>query len=271
MITEQFTIALNGVAPDVVVHPYLLENSEEIEPNRKRPLVLVLPGGGYSFRSFREAEPVAVRMLGLGYSCLVVDYAVHPHLFPAAMLQVMAVIHHARQHAEAWHIDRTRIVLMGFSAGGHLAASVGVLWMRPHYAGKLGLQVEDVRPNALALGYPVITTGRYTHEGSFDNLLDTNAYLFAGTMSLETQVCRQTPPTFLWHTRDDDTVPVENSLLFADALREHEVPHALTIFPKGIHGISLSNREVFGPERFSEIQPEVARWPELFDSWYRAL
>lgn len=271
MITQPVTVSLNGAAPDVVLRPYILENSPEVQEDRRRPLVLVLPGGGYAFRSFREAEPVAVRMLGLGYSACVVEYAVKPAVFPAALLQVYAAIHYAREHADEWHIDPDRIVVMGFSAGGHLAASAGVFWSKPHYAGKLGLTPEQVRPNALALGYPVITTGAFAHEDSIGNLLDENTYVFLQTMALETQVGPDTPPTFLWHTFNDTVVPVENSLLFARALKRRDIPHALHIFPDGIHGISLANDQVFGEDRLHEVRPEAARWPEMFADWLNAL
>jgi len=271
MITTPFTLAMKGAAPDVVLHPYLLDNSEEIEIARRRPLVLVLPGGGYSFRSFREAEPVAVRLLGLGLSACVVDYAVAPNRFPAALLQVLATIAYAREQADAWHIDPDKIILMGFSAGGHLAASAGVFWNKPHYAAKLGRDSAQLRPNALVLGYPVITTGDAAHRDSFDNLLGDEIDIYSQTVSLEKQVSNQVPPTFLWHTWDDASVPVDNSLQFARALKRHGVPHALHIFPDGVHGISLANREVFGPERASDTRPEVARWIDLFDTWLQTL
>lgn len=271
MITQPFTLPMGGAAPDVVLNPYLLDNSPEVDQDRQRPLVLVLPGGAYWHRSFREAEPVAVRLLGLGFSACVVEYAVKPQVFPAALLQVFAAIHHARTHAADWHIDPDRIVVMGFSAGGHLAASAGVFWSKPHYAGKLGLVPEQVRPNALALGYPVITTGHYMHEPSIENLLDDNTYVFQQTMSLETQVGPDTPPTFLFHTFNDAVVPVENSLLFAKALQSRNIPHALHVFPDGVHGISLANDQVFGPDRPQEARPEAARWPELFAQWLHSL
>lgn len=271
MITEPITLQMSGAAPDCTLHPYLLDNSEEVEPGRRRPLVMVLPGGGYAFRSFREAEPVAVRMLGLGYSACVVDYAVAPARFPAALLQVLAAIAHARDNAERWHVDPERICLMGFSAGGHLAASAGVFWSKPHYAGRIGREVADVRPNALALGYPVITGGRHAHEGSFDNLLGDDRYSFSETLSLERQVSADVPPTFMFHTWDDQAVPVQNALLFAGALRVHDVPCALHVFSSGAHGISLSNREVYGEQGSAAIRDDVALWVTLFDRWLRGL
>lgn len=271
MNTKEIVLNLNGVAPDLTLRPYLLDNSPEVEEGRRRPLVLLLPGGGYAFRSFREAEPIAVRLLGLGLSACVVDYAVAPVLFPAALLQVLAAIAHARENAESWHIDPDRIYLMGFSAGGHLAASAGVFWSKPHYARRLGLEPQQVKPNALVLGYPVITGGKHAHEGSFENLLGDDRYSFSETLSLERQVNPAVPPTFIFHTWDDEAVPVQNALLFASALKTQDVSCALHIFARGTHGISLSNKEVFGPEGQAAIRDDVALWVELFDRWQRSL
>ncbi len=271
MNTQAITLELRGAAPDVLLHPYLLDNSQEVEPGRRRPLVLICPGGGYAFRSFREAEPIAVRLLGLGMSACVIDYSVAPARFPSALLQVLAALAYAREHADAWHIDPDRIILMGFSAGGHLAASAGVFWDKPHYAAKLGLKPDQVRPNGLALCYPVITAGPYAHEDSIRNLLGDDIDILRQTVSLEKQVSSRTPPAFLFHTWDDSLVPVENTLLFASALRKQGVQAMPYIYPKGTHGISLSNREVYGPDGFDAIRDDCAQWMGHFDAWRKSL
>lgn len=271
MNTTPVTLDMQGIAPDVVLKPYLLDNFPEIDMERTRPLVLVLPGGGYEFRSDREAEPVALRLLGLGLSACVVEYSFAPVRFPAALLQVYAAIAYAREHAREWHIDPDKILLMGFSAGGHLAGSAGVFWHKPHYAQRIGRTPEQVRPNGLVLGYPVITAGEHAHEQSFDNLLDDNRFVFSQTVSLELQVSEHVPPTFLWHTWDDELVPVENSLLMAGALRKTGVPTALHIFSRGQHGLSLSNDQVYGPEGLKDARADCARWITLFDDWQRGL
>lgn len=271
MNTNPITLTMGGAAPDVVIRPYLLDNSPEVEADRKHPLVVLLPGGGYFFRSFREDEPIAVRLLGEGISACVVEYCVTPHIFPAAMLQVLRTIAYARQHSEEWHIDPDKIIVMGFSAGGHLAASTGVFWSKPFYAEKIGLTPEEVRPNGLMLGYPVISSGEFAHRDSIKNLLGEEIDIFSQTVSLELQVNKDVPPTFLWHTWFDQAVPVENSLLFASALRKVNVPVALHIFTKGVHGISLSNDQVYGPDNRLNARGDVARWVELFVDWLRQL
>ena len=270
MNTQPLTLDMKGAAPDVTLHPYLLDNSEEVEADRLRPLVILLPGGGYHFRSFREAEPVAARLMGLGLSVCVVEYAVAPHIFPAAMLQVLRAIAYAREHSRQWHIDPDRIILMGFSAGGHLAASAGVFWSKPFYSQKIGLTPEQVKPNALALGYPVITSGEFAHKDSIRNLLGEEIDIFSQTVSLELQVNKEVPPTFIWHTWYDQAVPVENALLFATALKKAEVPVALHIFTRGAHGLSLSNDQVYGPDNLNA-RHDTARWVDLFSDWQRQL
>ncbi len=271
MIHRQETIPLKGAAPDVQATLYLLDNSEEVELKRTRPLVIICPGGGYAFRSFRESEPVAARLLSMGYHAAVLHYDVAPVTFPAQLLQLLAAIHHVRQNAENWHVNPEKIILMGFSAGGHLAASAGVFWMRPYYAGLLGLSPEDVRPNALVLGYPVITSGEYAHQGSIDNLTGEEKDKYFYTVSLEKQVKPEVPPTFIWHTVADQAVPVENSLMFAMALRKNKVPFEMHLFQTGEHGLSLSNEEVYGPDRQQNIVPACQSWVPMMDAWFKNL
>ncbi|NLC31704.1 MAG: alpha/beta hydrolase [Clostridiales bacterium] len=271
MITQEIRLDLKGQAPDVVIHPYILDNSQEIQPDRIRPLVILLPGGGYEMRSFREAEPVALRLMSLGLSVCLVDYAVTPDIFPAALLQIMETIAYAREHSKQWHIDPDRIIVMGFSAGGHLAASVGVFWNKPFYSGKIGHSPEEVKPNALCLCYPVITSGEYAHRGSIELLLGEEIDIYSQTVSLEEQVNKDVPPCFIWHTWYDQSVPVENALLFAQALRKYHIPFSLHIFSKGVHGLSLSNDQVFGDSDSLNAREDTARWVELFDDWRRQL
>lgn len=271
MLYKQETIHVNNQANDVEMTLYLLDNNEEVDENRVRPLVIICPGGGYEFRSFREAEPVAVRLLSMGYHAAVLQYDVAPQVFPSQLLQLLASIHHVRANAENWHVDPDRIVLMGFSAGGHLAASAGVFWMRPYYAQLLGLTNEDVRPNALVLAYPVITSGPFTHQGSMDNLMGEDREKYLYTVSLEKQVKPEVPPTFLWHTVEDTDVPVENSMMFASALRKAGVPFEMHLYQKGEHGLSLSNEEVYGPAWQHNITPACQGWLQMMDIWYRNL
>lgn len=217
MIHEKIEIQLKDSEFKANLFTYFLDNSPEIDPERKRPVVLICPGGGYQMTSDREAEALAVRFMAMGYHAAILRYSVAPARFPEALLQLATAVAMLRENAEKWHIDTEKIVVQGSSAGGHLAASLGVFWNKPFVAEALGMDSEKFRPNGLMLSYPVITSGEKAHKGSFESVLgedyaDEEKRRF---LSLEYNVTKDTPSTFLWHTAPDDTVPVENSLLFS--------------------------------------------------------
>jgi acetyl esterase/lipase len=265
---QNISLNLQGQAPNASMKLFLLPNSDEVEPSRKRPIILIFPGGGFDFLSFREAKPVALKMLSLGYHAAVLDYALKPEPFPAQLLQGMKAVSALRQNADEYGIDKDKIVLMGFSAGGHVAASLGVFWSKPFYSKQLGLTTEDVKPNAMCLGYPVLTAGPYAHEGSIRALCGKGKDRL--TISLELQVDSETPPAFLFHTVGDDVVPVENSLLFAKQLKLYRVPFEMHLFQEGSHGMSLGNREVY-PDGSEFIDLPFSNWVKLFDAWLKRL
>lgn len=244
---------------------YLSDNSPEIDSTRVRPAVVICPGGGYEMTSDREAEPVALQVIANGCQAFVLRYSVSPTRYPVALHQLACSVALIRQHATEWHIDPQKIIVAGFSAGGHLAACLGVFWHTAELA-NIGLSPAQMQPNGLLLSYPVITSGEYRHQGSFNNLLGTDQAALA-KLSVDQQVTNMTPPTFIWHTVADGSVPVENSLLFAQALRRAGVPFELHLFPDGRHGLSLATPEVNPDQQFDH--PEVAVWFDLFITWLR--
>lgn len=273
--TIQLNEIFTGLAADekgATLHTYIVDNSPEIDLNRKRPSIIICPGGGYGFTSDREAEPVALRFMAEGYNAFVLRYSVAPHQYPQQLLEVSAAIAHVRRMADTWHVDTDKIIICGFSAGGHLAGSLGVLWQEPFIRETLQLNEEENKPNAMILSYPVITGGKFAHKGSFDNLLGASADEAArDNLSLEQLVSELTPPTFLWHTFDDAAVPVENSLLFANALREKAIPFELHIYAHGPHGLSLCNENTAAPQSKDLVNPHIASWFKLVMEWMNSL
>lgn len=216
------------------------------EDKKVRPCMLVVPGGGYRYVSSTEADPVARTFYAAGYNVFVLAYTVN-YLDEPLKLQPLMDIARAvriiRYHAEKCSVDPDKMAVCGFSAGAHLCASLCVHYSDisdpdPKYA------PISARPDAAVLGYPVITSGEYAHRDSFTALLGADAgEKELEYMSLEKHVTDDMPPCFLWQTASDDSVPVENSYLFAMACRKAGVPFAHHVFSEGIHGMSVATEE----------------------------
>lgn len=241
-------------------------------PDRLRPAVVICPGGGYGFVSQREDQPVALAYAAAGFQAFVLHYNVAPEVFPLSLMELARSVAFVRQHAGQWHIDPERIFVCGFSAGGHLACSLGMFWKDSFLTGPLGLSPEDVRPTGMILSYPVITAGPMCHPGSFENLLgqDAGEQGTRNLVSLELQAGPDTPPAFIWHTWTDQSVPVDNSLLLAQALRNAGVSAELHIYPEGKHGLSLANMEV-SDDNGDCLIPVCQEWMEHSIRWCRQL
>lgn len=248
------------------IRTYILDNYKEIDRDRIRPTIVICPGGGYTYCSEREAEAVALRMNSLGYHAIVLYYSVRPSVYPTSLMELAKTVCVIRKNADIWNIDKNRIIIAGFSAGAHLAASLGVLWSKEKLAGEIGEAIDNIKPNGLMLAYPVITSGQFAHADSFRNLLGNDYEKMKEELSLELLVNNDTPKTFLWHTFSDAAVPVENSLLFAQALRKNSIPFELHIFPQGDHGLSLATKETKS-KNWGEIREDCAVWVDLFEKW----
>ncbi len=265
-ITVDYAKAGLQVSADPKLITYILDTGYDGGEKKRRPAMVICPGGAYSMTSDREAEPIAVRFNALGFHSFVVRYTVEaPMRFPGALLEVCKAIAMVREHADEWNVDSNKIVVCGFSAGGHLAASVGTFWNNELVTKPLGLNHQEDQPNGMVLCYPVITSGGFAHNGSFYNLLRDHYEEQKELVSLEKQVNADTPPAFLWHTFEDSCVPVENTLLMATALREKRIPFEVHIYPKGWHGLALSTQETGGGPA------EVSEWPDLAARWAKNL
>lgn len=254
---------------NAIITSYIIENSNEIDINKKRPTIVICPGGGYGFTSDREAEPVALKFLSKGFNVIIVRYSVAPTKYPAALLELASTISYIRSKENQWNVDKDKIIVCGFSAGGHLAGSMGVFWKEEFIKDRLNIENEKVKPNGLILCYPVITGGEFAHRGSFDNLLGKSED--HTKLSLENLVTEDTPKTFLWHTFNDGTVPVQNSLLFANALSEKRVPFEMHIYPNGVHGLSLCEESTARNREKKHIDEHVASWFNLACEWINRL
>ncbi len=267
---------LNPRLPETVqparLQVLLRDNSPRIGSGEdmRRPVVLVLPGGGYSITSEREADPVALPFLNAGFQALTLDYSCAPDRYPAALLQAAATIAWVRENAAKLHADPENIYVCGFSAGGHLAASAGILWNEPVIAETLGIDNRLARPDGMILGYPVIMYNDKGHKGSFENLLGPGLPEEAYTkLSLERRVDDTTPPAFLWHTWEDGSVPLENTLELAAALRAHKIPFELHVYPYGGHGLSVANEQSSQTDQPEIRDPHIATWMNLCIEWIK--
>ncbi len=276
MIHETIRLSMEGSMSYARLITYIQEDYEEI-PIADRPLVVICPGGAYQFTSDREGEPLAMQFLAMGYHAAVLKYSCAPAVFPTALMELAYSIRLIRQHAQEWHVNPNQVIVLGCSAGGHLAASLGVFWDKAFLAEALEVGETDrtvYRPDGMILCYPVITSGEFAHRGSFDNLLGGCAETFSAVpeapalefLSLEKQVGAWTPPTFLWHTFTDTAVPVENSLLFISALHRAGVSAEFHMYPRGVHGLSLANRLSLDQAE-TALQEECASWISLVHTW----
>jgi acetyl esterase/lipase len=258
-----------NIKTDAFLKEFIIENSKGIDEFKKRPAIVVCPGGGYGGVSDREGIPVALRFVGEGYSAFVLTYSVAPYKYPTQLLEVSASIAYIRENSQKYNIDTDKIIVIGFSAGGHLVASIGTLWDEELITDTLKIEKGTNKPNGLILSYPVITSGEYAHKGSFLNLIgdeNENKELYE-YLSLENRVSADTMPTFLWHTANDTVVPVENSLLFGMALSKNKVPFEMHIFPDGVHGLSLCNKLTACNENL--LNPHCEQWFDLVINWLK--
>ena len=239
----------------------LHEDHSELVAHKIRPALLVIPGGAYRFVSPREGEDFGMHFYADGYQIFVLDvYSCCEQAKDFAPLhEAAAAVSAIRRHAEEWHIDPEKIAVSGFSAGGHLAASLGCHWNNS----ALGLP-EDCRPNAMILGYPVISLYEYSHADSTKNVTGGSEET-RRVLSLERHVGPQVPPTFIWSTQEDASVPIENTLLFVNALQAQGVSFESHVFAHGRHGESICTQEV------ERLHPANQLWVLLCKNWLNEL
>lgn len=246
---------------------YMPSQSSELR-RKLRPSIVVLPGGGYQFRSDREAEPVAFRFMSAGYAAFVLDYTVQTP-FPTPLIEACMAVAYVRENAERLGLDGN-VAAIGFSAGGHLTGMLATMFGEKEVKDALGARAALSRPDAVIMSYPVVTTDdKLTHAGTRDTISGGDARL-ADRLSVEKRVSKDSAPAFIWHTYEDDGVPVENSLLLATAYRKAGVPFALHVFEKGWHGMSLCNAIVSNQTAADVEMYHVGKWFDLAIDWLAA-
>ena len=234
-------------------------------PNTAGPMtaVIIAPGGSYRALSMsKEGRIPATYLNALGVASFVLKYRLGPkYHHPIELGDIQRAIRMVRSRAAEWHLDPARIGIMGFSAGGHLASTASTTFDKGNATAADAIDRASSRPDFAVLAYPVISlTETWTHQGSKTNLLGEKPdAALARTLSTETQVTADTPPTFLFHTYADTTVPVENSIYYFLALRKAGVPAEMHIFKDGAHGAGMPMQD-----------PALSEWPKVLANWLRA-
>lgn len=236
------------------ITPFLLNSTNP------SPVVILAPGGGYGGRADHEGKPIAEWLNSIGFSAFVLNYRHFPFHHPIPFLDAQRAVRYVRYNAPTFHILPEQMGMLGFSAGGHLTATMGNFGDRNFFPeGYTQDEIDSVsaKLNYMVLCYPVISFTQFHHMGSIRNLLGKNVDINSrAQLSAELQVNSNTPPTFLWSTLEDTGVPYQNSELFATALRKQRTPVELHVFKTGGHGLGLGTQN-----------PEVAQWTNLCRKW----
>ena len=251
---------------------YTVQKAASMPNVQMRPAVVVCPGGGYNYCCPREGDPVAFQFLAKGYHAFVLEYSCGENaVFPNSLLDLCAAMKLVRENAEEWGVISDQIAVLGFSAGGHLTASLGVYWNDPEIMERSGCKNGENQPNALILIYPVISTSWMENQEQLARIIGDNDWESTyKKLNLQTGVGRHTPPAFLCHTARDAGVPPKDSIYFATAMLDAGVPCELHIFPNGGHGMSLGTKQVntWGEDKsFAQWVPLCLNWLErLFEN-----
>ena len=263
--------------PEATLTTYVYDTIGDLKAE-PRPAIILCPGGGYSSLSTRESEPVASEFLAEGMNVYILRYSTKEKASGyAPLIEAALAIKYVRENAELHNTDPNKVFIGGGSAGGHLAAAAGILWNIKEVRDAIGVtdgsSPEGInKPTGLVLSYPFITTKDYENHREITAAI----YRLCGTQepteeevkrySMELYVDETTSPVFLWHTIEDEIVPIENSLLLLNALIEHNVPCEAHIYPKGAHGLSLCNKKTWS-QRPKMYEPHAETWIDLAIKW----
>lgn len=257
-------IQLRGDDPEITLTTYVQD-----EPWRKRDAILVIPGGGYScVCSDREGEPIALAFLARGVNAFVLHYSIgEKAVFPQPLIDASLAMKYIKEHAEEFHINPDRVFCTGFSAGGHLAASLGTFWNLPALK-DAGIAEGENKPAGMILCYAVLIAGEGAHKGSFYRILGTDKPTEEelALWSIEKHIDENTVPAFFMHTSNDPVVPVRNALDTASAMAAKGMQFELHIYPDGPHGVALGDWQTARGNKAHDNR-QIARWVDDAIYW----
>ena len=262
------TIRLCADDENVTLKTYLYDTRK-----KQSDAVLVIPGGGYTMVCHdREGEDVALALSNLGFRAFVLNYSTKEKAkFPRPLIEASLAMAHIRENAEKYGVNPERVFVLGFSAGGHLAGSLGTMWHKECVWKEAGLAYGVNRPTGMILCYPVLCYFDKTHKGTFNTLFGTETPTEEqiNEWSVERNVDERTCPTFLWHTSTDKAVNILNNVYMQQALAENGIPFEAHIFPHGPHGMALANE--ITASTAAMIDDRIAEWPRLAAGWMKSL
>lgn len=254
----------NGFTFETIYYQRTALNKDQKPQN---PLMLIFAGGGFTSLSKREQEPIALRYLSEGFNVALVNYNLltqNMPLFPNAALCGLTAIDYFRKNAANYEIHPDQVFTAGFSAGGSVAAIMNSLLDEQAFLQKYAFTLDDVRPNGTILGYPLLELDslQANYPAEFQQWLSNDPIFQDANVG----VSSVTPPTFLFHTANDDLVPVSNTLNYAQTLDTFKIPFEVHIYPDGVHGIATA-RKISATARAGEINPVVGTWMDLSVTW----
>ena len=236
------------------ITPYIINDG------KSHPCMVIVPGGGYTHRAEHEGEPIAKWLNNRGINAFVVDYRVEPYSYPAPVVDIKRGIKYRRFYSKKFNILPDKIGVMGFSAGAHATCLAVEYYDENEYTPTDEIDKVSSRPNACVLCYPVITMNdEFCHTGSKERISANNPALYE-KLSCEKNVRDDMPPVFMWHTFEDMSVPVRNSLEMSLALKNKSIPFELHIYPSGRHGLGIVKcADVEGTNK----------WTDAFENWLK--
>ncbi|MBR6675859.1 MAG: alpha/beta hydrolase [Clostridia bacterium] len=266
------SIHLRDNERDVRMDTYCALPMWSMDPSPARDALLILPGGAYAGHAAHEAEPVVRAFMPHCFNCFVLYYSVGEKAkFPRPLKDVSMAVAHIKRNAKKYNIDPERVFVLGFSAGGHLAASLGTMYDRD-FAAFEGMAAGENKVRGMILGYPVATLGDCTHEFSRSMVMgkaDATREEWE-KYSPDKNANEGSAPAFIWHTAEDKDVSVKNSLILAGELIKRGIPTELHVYPYGHHGLSVANKEI-ECENPTNVDPHVAGWVKDCIEWTKII